>query len=574
MAKTSKPSLAETHPELAAQADGWDPALITVGSKFRVAWRCESGHSWIARPQDRRKAGCPYCSGRRVLIGVTDFATKYPQLALEADGWDPSSLTSGSNRLCNWRCAKGHKWSVSPKRRVRGDGNCPFCSGRRPIVGETDLASLMPNLAAEADGWDPKTVTLKSGADSKWKCINGHHWTARVADRANGNGCPFCSGRNLLVGSNDVATRYRNILDEVSGWDPTTVHSGSDVPVQWCCKFGHRWRVSPKSRSTGSGCPICSNHAVRAGVNDLATVDPDLAKELAPGSSNLLTRGSSKKVVWNCHLGHEWSATVASRSAGQGCPICAGKKVLAGFNDLLSQRPDIAKEACGWDPSTVTQKSGLVRDWQCTKGHRWKTNVAARSNGIGCPICSNQQLLVGYNDLLTTHPEIAMEADGWDPSSLVGGSSKKRRWKCDKEHHWVAEVKSRASNGNGCPSCAKFGFNPSEPGWLYLVRNDEQDLLQVGITNFPRNRLRSHRRNGFDEILDLRGPMDGYLTQKLETNCLHAVEKRGAILGHKAGIEKFDGYTEAWTKKSLNVTSIKQILDWVYEDEATLGTCI
>jgi len=26
------------------------------------------------------------------------------------------------------------------------------------------------------------------------------------------------------------------------------------------------------------------------------------------------------------------------------------------------------------------------------------------------------------------------------------------------------------------------------------------------------------------------------------------------------------GYTEAWTKKSLNVTSIKQILGWVYED--------
>ena len=62
--------------------------------------------------------------------------------------------------------------------------------------------------------------------------------------------------------------------------------------------------------------------------------------------------------------------------------------------------------------------------------------------------------------------------------------------------------------------------------------------------------------------------MDGHLTQKLETDCLHALEKRGAILGHKAGIEKFDGYSEAWTKQSLNVTSIKQILDWVYEDEA------
>ena len=61
--------------------------------------------------------------------------------------------------------------------------------------------------------------------------------------------------------------------------------------------------------------------------------------------------------------------------------------------------------------------------------------------------------------------------------------------------------------------------------------------------------------------------MEGDLTQDLESNCLNALVKRGAILGHKAGIEKFDGYSEAWTKASLNVTSIKQILDWVYEDD-------
>jgi hypothetical protein len=57
------------------------------------------------------------------------------------------------------------------------------------------------------------------------------------------------------------------------------------------------------------------------------------------------------------------------------------------------------------------------------------------------------------------------------------------------------------------------------------------------------------------------------LTQKIETDSLHALVKRGAILGHKANIESFDGYSEAWTRASLNVTSIKQILDWVYEDE-------
>ena len=95
-------------------------------------------------------------------------------------------------------------------------------------------------------------------------------------------------------------------------------------------------------------------------------------------------------------------------------------------------------------------------------------------------------------------------------------------------------------------------------------------MFQIGITNYPDKRLDKHGRSGW-EVIELRGPMDGHLTRQLETLSLHALEKRGAILGHKAGIEKFDGYSEAWTKASLNVTSIKQILDWVYEDEGDEG---
>ena len=67
---------------------------------------------------------------------------------------------------------------------------------------------------------------------------------------------------------------------------------------------------------------------------------------------------------------------------------------------------------------------------------------------------------------------------------------------------------------------------------------------------------------------EVRGPMEGHLAQQLETAILHAITRRGAVLGNKAQIKKFDGYSEAWTKASLKVTSIKQILDWVYEDES------
>ena len=101
---------------------------------------------------------------------------------------------------------------------------------------------------------------------------------------------------------------------------------------------------------------------------------------------------------------------------------------------------------------------------------------------------------------------------------------------------------------------------------MYLIESDKLDMYQIGITNKPDDRLGRHARSQW-AVMEVRGPMDGHLTQKLETDCLHAVEKRGAVLGHKAEIAKFDGYSEAWTKSSLNVTSIKQILDWVYEDE-------
>jgi hypothetical protein len=190
-----------------------------------------------------------------------------------------------------------------------------------------------------------------------------------------------------------------------------------------------------------------------------------------------------------------------------------------------------------------------------------------RKGQAGCPICANQQLLVGYNDLATTHPELALEADGWDPRTVIAGSNKKAKWICEQGHRWSSVIANRSRVGVGCPSCAKFGFDPNQPGFLYLIDHFELDMFQIGITNFPDKRLDKHGRSGW-EVIELRGPMDGLLTRQLETNCLHALEQRGAILGHKAGIDKFDGYSEAWTKASLNVISIKQILDWMYEDES------
>lgn len=90
-------------------------------------------------------------------------------------------------------------------------------------------------------------------------------------------------------------------------------------------------------------------------------------------------------------------------------------------------------------------------------------------------------------------------------------------------------------------------------------------MLQIGISNVPEKRLGTHARNGW-ELLEVRGPMVGDLARNLETAMLRAIRTRGGVLANTLGIERFDGWSEAWTKQSLTVIGLKQLLEWVYDD--------
>jgi hypothetical protein len=569
MAKTSKPSLAETHPELAAQANGWASTSVTSGSGKVVSWVCVDGHFWEATVASRasRGRGCPVCSNKLVVPGVNDLASINPELAKQADGWDPTTVSIGSRFKARWKCERGHSWSATVKDRSKGDG-CPVCSNKRVVIGFNDLVTTNPQLAAQADGWDPTSVVKYSHKKVAWRCTKGHTWKATVASRSSGSSCPVCSGRQVLVWHNDLATTHPELAAQADGWDPTTLSAGSDAKVGWICEFGHSWQAVVSSRSAGRGCPVCAGKKVLKGFNDLATTNPELAAQADGWDPTTVIAGSHKKVGWKCKHGHKWNAAVGNRAIGLGCPVCAGKKVLKGFNDLATTNPELAAQADGWDPTTVTAGTSTKKvKWLCVQGHNWKSLVRDRSRGIGCPYCSGLHVVLGETDLATTHPELAAQADGWDPATLSAGSTRKVAWRCTKGHTWKAMVKSR-STGKNCPSCAWTGFDPNESGWLYLIDHDALDMFQVGISNFPETRLGKHEKRGWD-VIEVRGPMEGHLAQQLETSCLHALERRGAVLGHKAGIDKFDGYSEAWTKASLYVISIKQILDWVYEDEST-----
>ena len=492
------------------------------------------------------------------------LSVTHPELAKEADGWDPSLVTSGSNKVMRWQCIKSHNWTAPLYSRVQGNG-CPVCSGRKVLIGFNDLTTSHPEISKDALNWNPSEFSKGSHQKKEWKCPLGHTWEARIYERVDGNGCPVCSGKKILGGFNDLLSQYPELAEEAYGWDPSKISKKSGRKLQWRCSDDHNWYAIVGDRVSGNGCPYCTGKKVIVGKTDLKSTHPTLANELINSESEVISSGSNKILSWECDLGHKWKAAVYSRVEGRGCPYCAGKKVLSGFNDLQTFNPQLAALAHNWDPRTVTVGSSKNREWICEKGHIWKANIVNRSNGENCPYCSGNKVLVGFNDLKTTNPIIAEQAYGWNPEKLSAGSSSRRKWKCSESHIWVAAVKSR-TRGRGCPSCSQTGFDPNADGFLYFVSHSDWQMLQIGITNFPDDRLNDHKKLGW-ELLELRGPMDGHLTQQWETAILRMLRAKGADLSNSKIAGKFDGYSEAWSKSTFEVKSIKELMRLTEEFE-------
>lgn len=66
---------------------------------------------------------------------------------------------------------------------------------------------------------------------------------------------------------------------------PDDVPYGSKKLYWWHGSCGHEWQASAKARSSGENCPICSNARIVAGINDLASLKPELLKEWSPSNT-------------------------------------------------------------------------------------------------------------------------------------------------------------------------------------------------------------------------------------------------------------------------------------------------
>ena len=100
--------------------------------------------------------------------------------------------------------------------------------------------------------------------------------------------------------------------------------------------------------------------------------------------------GSNVKVWWKCPTcGSSYCASIGNRVNGSACPVCAGKKIVPGLNDLQTwcrenDRLSLLEE---WDyerndvlPENVAPFSGRKCWFICKEGHSYKSILSNKTS--------------------------------------------------------------------------------------------------------------------------------------------------------------------------------------------------
>lgn len=405
--------------------------------------------------------------------------------------WDVVSTAKITVWWRHWHAETGswHEWRSPVVNRAKLGSGCLYCSNRKALPGFNDLATVRPDLAArwhptKNGDLTPRDVTAGSRKKVWWKCpVCGHESYSSIA---RGGGCIVCqheAAKRPTVGVDDLATVRPDVAAE---WDweknfpltPSDVKSGSGQEVWWKCgKCGHSWKRMVglrTNRSKGSGCPACAGYVTVPGINDLATVKPDIAARWHPTKNGDLTphdvtAGSAKRVWWKCpDCGHEFQRRVCDIASGGvlPCPKCGKKKAFAGR--ALADRADLMalldeEGNAGVDPEAIPLGSSTtLLAWRCSEcGHVYEMSPYQRAKMKGpCPVCTGDVVIPGLNDLASRVPEVAAmwhqeKNDGLAPSEVWWKSSRKVWWRCAQGHEWEQQVRDRVrqSAKRQCPIC-------------------------------------------------------------------------------------------------------------------------
>ncbi|MGE7595627.1 zinc-ribbon domain-containing protein [Peribacillus frigoritolerans] len=417
-------SLLGKRPDLVAM---WDkernstltPDKVLAGSKIVSWWICEKGHSFDMSikqmTRKRRSSGCPYCRGLRVNE-TNSLANLYPHITNEwVECIDYKSKTAkdvppGSSYKVLWRCKKGHEWETTPKHRTSGGTGCPRCNKTKKVSKQSyalfyylikhfDDVEMETPLLGTRMVLDIYISSIKLVIEYDGGLYHKDYKRDIKKDIAILEKMPYTK---LIRIREPECPIYKSPNPNTFFYD---LKNHSMKAFQRCLEkiFIDHIQQSPDINIERDNVSILYLMDRCEYENSLATVRPTLLKEwdyhkngdLKPENFKV---ASHEKVNWVCIHGHQWSATIASRTkGGNNCPDC-GNRRLHTDNNLAAVNLELVKE---WHP-TKNEKgpqayfanSHFKVWWLCKKcSHEWDAQIYNRNgNRSGCPNCYENNL--------------------------------------------------------------------------------------------------------------------------------------------------------------------------------------
>lgn len=151
--------------------------------------------------------------------------------------------------------------------------------------------------------------------------------------------------------------------------------------------------------------------------------------------------------------GHNFAAVWQNLKNGHGCPKCGRERSRQARRINENKAIQIMK-ASGWEPIEPYHLSTSPWRSRCiicgTIGNPTLQGIEKRN-----PHCriDDKGNVRTRRSVLDTNPLIASEAHGWDPATVLAGSSKVMAWRCSKGHDYKQKVQYRIKKSLGCPEC-------------------------------------------------------------------------------------------------------------------------
>ena len=497
--------LATTNPELLKEWNydkneklGIRPDEITNGGKTKVWWKCKKGHEWNSIIRSRiTGSGCPYCSNNLVLKGYNDITTTNPELLNEWNyekndklGIKPSDLSHGSTKEVWWKCSKGHEYKTTVAQKTNRNVKCPICANRLSLAGYNDFATKHPELLNEWNyekndklGIKPNEIIRSGKTKVWWKCKKGHEWqstvSSRIRDKRLYHECPACMSYRKISLPEKIIYYYlkKAFSDTIANYKPLWLNNkeidiyipSKKVGIEYDGAYYHKDYERDLLKDE-----LCkSNGVTLIRIREKNTPKIKSTSIIFKLLDNNKSDGSHVKSgieflekYFRISLNYDLNRDIDE--------ILELINFIEKYNCIANRNPEVLNE---WDydrnnelgitPNNVSAGSSIKVWWKCEKGHHYKATISTKINqSTGCPYCSSKCVLVGFNDLATTNPELLKE---WDynkniikPDEVVKGYTKKVWWKCEKGHSYDMLIINRI-NGNGCPYCSGHkvlaGFN-------------------------------------------------------------------------------------------------------------------